>query len=278
MVSTQEFLDKLQKAIKTNSITLPTLPEVALRIRDAVESEDTSASQIAEMIATDAALSARLLQVANSPLYRGRMVIDSIQMAVARLGTKLIRNLITSLAMKQIFQATSDTMDHQLRSSWEQSVQIAAISRALSKQIPHLQADQAMLAGLVHNIGSLPVIKMAEDYQELVEDEDKLREIVESVGPTIGKSILTEWGFPPNMCIIPKNYQNLNYNGGAEADYVDLVIVARLQTLPPGHPQTGLDWNQVPSFGKLGLEPEIEVITIDGVAEEIEGVQELFLS
>ncbi len=278
MVEAQEFLNKLLKAIKDNTIVLPTLPEVALRIRDSVEREDTSAEQIADMVATDAALSARLLQVANSPLYRGRMVIDSIQMAVTRLGTKLIRTLITSLAMRQIFQATSDAMDHQLHSEWENSVQIAAISRALSKQVPHLQAEQAMLAGLVHNIGALPVITMAEDYPELVDNEVKLREMIDSVGPTIGKTILTEWGFPDSMSKIPKNYQNLSYDGGPEADYVDLVIVARLQFLPADHPQAQLDWSKVPSFAKIGLEPEVEVINIDGVAEEVEGVQEMLLN
>ena len=278
MVDAQEFLDKLLKAIKNNTITLPTLPEVALRIRDSVESEDTSAEQIADMVATDAALSARLLQVANSPLYRGRMVIDTIQMAVTRLGTKLIRTLITSLAMKQIFQATSDTMDQQLHLEWEHSVQIAALSRALSKQVPYLQAEKAMLAGLVHNIGSLPVITMAEDYPELVDNGIKLREIIDRVGPTIGETILTEWGFPETMCKIPKNYQNLNYDGGNKADFVDLVIVARLQTLPADHPDAQSDWTQVPSFGKIGLEPEVEVITIDGVAEEVEGVQEMLLN
>lgn len=277
MVGEQEFQDKLYVSIKDNSITLPTLPEVALRIRDAVEREDTAANQIAEMIATDPALSARLLQVANSPLYRGRMTIDSIQMAVTRLGTKLIRNLITSLAMKQIFQATSDTMDSQLHAAWEVSVQIAAISRALSKQVPHLQPEQAMLAGLVHNIGCLPVLVMSEDFPELLEDETKLEHIVNSVGPFIGETILTEWGFPRSMTIIPRNYQNLKYNGGKKADYVDLVIVAKLQTLPPNHHLAKSDWSQIPSFAKIGLEPEIEVINIDGVAEEIQEVQGMLL-
>ena len=246
MVNEQEFLDKLYKSIKNNTITLPTLPEVALRIRDAVEQEDTTAHHIADMVATDAALSARLLQVANSPLYRGRMTIDSIQMAVTRLGNKLIRNLITSLAMKQIFQATSDTMDSQLHAAWEQSVHVAAISRALSRQVSHLQPDQAMLAGLIHNIGCLPVLMMAENYPELVEDGIKLRHMVDSIGPYIGETILTEWGFPDSMTKIPGNYQNLEYDGGPEADYVDLVIIAKLQTLPSDHYLTKSDWSQIP--------------------------------
>lgn len=278
MVTSQEFLDKLRQAIKDNTITLPTLPEVALRIRDSVESEDTSADQIAEMVANDAALSARLLQVANSPLYRGRIVIDSIQMAVTRLGTKLIRTLITSLAMKQIFQATSDIMDQQLHTAWEQSVHTAAFSRALSKQVPHLQAEQAMLAGLIHNIGCLPVIAMAENYPELTEDEAKLKQIIDSVSPMIGQSILKEWGFPDIMCHIPKNYQNLKYNGGSEADYVDLVIVARLQTLTPDHEHAQANWSQIPSFRKIGIEPEVEIINIEGMAEEIEGVHKILLN
>jgi HD-like signal output (HDOD) protein len=278
MVTEQEFQDKLYKSIKNHSITLPTLPEVALRIRDSVEREETSATQIAEMVATDAALSARLLQVANSPLYGGRVTIDSIQMAVTRLGTKLIRNLITSLAMKQIFQATSDAMDSQLHAAWEESVQVAAISRALSRHVPHLQPEQAMLAGLVHNIGCLPVLVMSEDYPELVDDGILLRHMVDSISPFVGETILTEWGFPESMTKIPKNYQNLEYDGGPQANYVDLVIVAKLQTLPPDHYLTKSDWSQILSFSKIGLEPEIEVINIDGVAEEIQEVQGMLLS
>ncbi|MCP3669307.1 MAG: HDOD domain-containing protein [Gammaproteobacteria bacterium] len=278
MISEQEFLDQIYTAIKNNSITLPTLPEVALRIRDAVEQEDTTAREIADLVATDAALAARLLQVANSPLYRGRVTIDSIQMAVTRLGNKLIRNLILSLAMKQIFQATSDTMDTALRTAWDQSVQVAAISRALSKQIPHLLPEQAMLAGLVHNIGILPVLVMAENHPDLVEDGIKLRNMVDKVSPYIGESILKEWGFPENMSKIPLNFQNIEYDGGAIADYVDLVIVSRLQTLPPEHHLAQADWSVIPSFSKIGLEPEIEVINIDGVSEEVEEVCGMLLS
>ena len=86
MITEAEFLQQLQDAIRHNRITLPTLPEVALRVRDEVDKDSATAVKIAKTVATDAAVSARLLQVANSPLYRGRVSIDSIQMAVTRLG------------------------------------------------------------------------------------------------------------------------------------------------------------------------------------------------
>ena len=250
MIGKAAFFESLQTAIKENKITLPTLPEVALKVRDAVEQENVTAHQIADMVATDAALSARLLQVANSPLYRGRVPIESIQMAVTRLGYKLVRSLVVSLAMKQIFQATNDTLDVRLRSMWEQSVEIAAISRVLSQNLRHLDKEQAMLAGLIHNIGSLPILTWAESYPELMEDEAELDKLVA---------------------------ENLSYDSGPQADYVDVVIVARLQALPADKVGDMASWINVPAFLKVGLDPEVEMIEIEGVAEDIESVQAFFL-
>ncbi len=277
MIGKTEFLESLQTAIKEYKITLPTLPEVALKVRDAVEQENVTAHQIADMVATDAALSTRLLQVANSPLYRGRVPIESIQMAVTRLGYKLVRSLVVSLAMKQIFQATSDALDVRLRSMWEQSVEIAAISRVLSQNLPHLDRDQAMLAGLIHNIGALPVLTWAESYPELMEDETELDKRVAELTPIIGTQILEFWGFPETLIKVAAEAQNLGYDGGPQADYVDVVIVARLQALPADDSNGMANWINVPAFLKVGLDPEVELIEIEGVAEDIESVQGVLL-
>jgi HD-like signal output (HDOD) protein len=277
MISETEFIQELQTAIDENRITLPTLPEVALKVKDAVEQENSTASAIAEMVATDAALSARLLQVANSPLYRGRVPIESIQMAVTRLGLKLVRSLVVSLAMKQIFQATTDALDKRLRSVWEQSVEIAAISRALSQSQPHLEKEQAMLAGLVHNIGSLPILTMAETIPGLIENETRLDYFLEKFTPVIGKQILESWGFPESIVRVAENHRNLTYDGGPQATYADLVIVSRLQTVGDTLDLTEEEWLNIPAFDKVGLSPEVEVVNIEGVAEDMESVQEFFL-
>lgn len=87
----QEFLDYLHDAIKSNRLILPSLPEVALKVRDAVDRDDISAAKLAAMIAEDAALAARLIQVANSPLYRGRTEITGLQMAITRMGYNTVR-------------------------------------------------------------------------------------------------------------------------------------------------------------------------------------------
>ena len=272
MISEQEFSSQLRSAIEQNKITLPTLPEVALKIRDAVETDSSTAQQIADMVTTDAALSARLLQVANSPLYRGRVQIENIQMAVTRLGQKLVRSLVVSLAMKQIFQATSDTLDTRLRAIWEESVQVAAISRALAQTVG-LNREQAMLAGLIHNIGSLPILTMADSFPELMSDPKTLDSYVEHLSPDIGKLILLTWGFSEALVKVAENYRNLNYDGGPAADYVDVVQVARLQVVEDAGPE----WMLAPAFRKLGLEPEAEVIEIEGVADDVDEVRQILL-
>ena len=159
-----DLLEEIRTDIENKTLQLPTLPEVALQIRDEVESENTDAVKVATMVAKDAALSARLLQVANSPLYRGRVEIDSIQQAITRLGLKMVRSLVVSLAMKQIFQATSDTLDRQFRRIWDESLQVAAISRLLASAVPVLENEQAMLGGLVHNIGALPLLIKIDEH------------------------------------------------------------------------------------------------------------------
>jgi len=142
----EKLLEELTDDLESGRLILPTLPEVALRVRDAIEDETATASQLAKIVGTDAALSARLLQVANSPLYRSTSPIENIQTAIARMGSIQVRNLVNSLVMQQMFQATNEKVDTRLRHLWEHSVQVASISYVLASHGHGLQRDQAMLA------------------------------------------------------------------------------------------------------------------------------------
>ncbi|MEW8052441.1 MAG: HDOD domain-containing protein [Candidatus Thiodiazotropha sp.] len=279
MIDENQFLQKLNDAIDKNRITLPTLPEVALKVRDAVEREQSSANQIADIIASDAALSARLLQVANSPLYRGRMTIDNLQMAVARLGVRLVRSLVVSLIMQQIFQATSDLLDAKFRQVWEESVQIAALSRVLAANTDHLDKEQAMLAGLIHNIGALPILAFAESHDELLEDAAELDRVIDALSPQIGQRILEMWDFPESLIRVPANFLNLDYTSEGDIDYVDIVLVARLEAQINGDGSVDTSTlSQIPAFIKVGLEPEVNIIEIEGVADDIQNIEVMFIS
>jgi len=269
-----DLAEEILAEIDSNLIQLPTLPEVALRVREAVENENADAATIAGMVANDAALSARLLQVANSPLYRGRVEIDSIQQAITRLGVKMVRSLVISLAMKQIFQATSDTLDQQFRKVWDTSLQVAAISRVLAGAVPELENEQAMLGGLIHNIGALPILTKMDEQYGFNADQAIVTSLIEELSPGIGARILKNWNFAATLANIPEACVDLGHDPGPAPTYADIVLVARLQNLSAtGGPEAGADWSKVPAFAKIGMEPEVVIVDMEGPAEEIAEVR-----
>ena len=93
----------LTQAIENDELVLPTLPEVALRVREAAEDPDVSIPTLAKVIGNDTALTARIIKVVNSPLLRTNREINDLQMAISRLGINYTSNLATGLAMEQMF-------------------------------------------------------------------------------------------------------------------------------------------------------------------------------
>lgn len=271
-----DLVEEIRTEIENKTLQLPTLPEVALQIRDEVESENTDAGTVATMVAKDAALSARLLQVANSPLYRGRVEIDSIQQAITRLGLKMVRSLVVSIAMKQIFQATSDTLDKQFRQVWDDSLQVAAISRVLAAGVPELENEQAMLGGLVHNIGALPILTKIDEQYGFAAGETVVAHMIETLAPEIGSEILKHWNFSEALAGIPTTCLDLAYDPGPAPTYADVILVARLQNLSAkNRSETLPDWSQVPAFAKIGMETEMIMVDMEGPAEEIAEVRSM---
>ena len=246
---------ELIQAIDNDELVLPTLPEVALKVREAVDDPNISIPALSKVIGNDAALTARIIKVVNSPLLRTSKEITDLQAAISRLGMNYTCNLATGLAMEQMFQATSDVVDRKMREVWNKSTEIAGICHVLCKHYTRLAPDQATLAGLVHMIGILPILTYAEEHSELLADSISLNHVIEMIHPIIGDRILRAWDFPEQIACIPSQYLDFQRNS-AKVDYVDIVQVATLQSyLGSQHPYTQLDWSQIPAFAKLGLDP-----------------------
>lgn len=258
------FLNELKEAVANDSVTLPSLPEVALKIRDVVDNDDATAEQVAKALSQDGAVSARLIKVVNSPLYRTRTPVDDLQNAVTRLGVTLVRDLVINLAMKQMFRASSAVLDKKFRFIWNTSVDVAAICQMMSVTMDDISKEQALLAGLVHNIGALPIMQFAENDQAFIDDACSLDEIINECQGSVGELILKSWNFPENLIAVARHCHNFDFTDDNDANLVDLVQVALLQggfvieKYIPG------DWSVVPAFTKMGMDSDVNVINIDG--------------
>ncbi|MBB6342141.1 HD-like signal output (HDOD) protein [Pseudomonas fluvialis] len=271
----EKVQQELIQAIENDELVLPTLPEVALKVREAAEDPNVGIADLAKVIGNDAALTARIIKVVNSPLLRTSKEITDLQMAVGRLGINYTANLATGLAMEQMFQATSDVVDKKMREVWNKSTEIAGICHVLCKHYTRLLPDQATLAGLVSQIGILPILTYAEDHSELLADSISLNHVIEAIHPIIGDKILRTWDFPEPIACIPSQFLNFQRNS-AKADYVDIVQVAMLQSyLGTEHPYTKLDWSTIPAFAKLGLDPNVDMKEDEDLSDAMEAAMSM---
>lgn len=266
---------EITNAIDDDRLLLPTLPEVALRVREVAEDPNATISQLAEVIGHDAALTVRIIKVANSPLLRAARQIDDLNMALARLGMEYTSNLATGLAMEQMFQATSDMIDRRMRDVWSRSSEIAGICHVLCKHRSKLKVDKATLAGLVHKIGVLPILTYAEENSGLLRDSLTLDTVIEELHPSIGEKILQSWDFPDDLLNVPTQYSQFDRKVD-QPDYADLVTVAMLQSyMGTDHPYAKLDYNTVTAFGRLGLDPDMQGAEIEDLSEDMAAAMQM---
>lgn len=260
-------LEDLNAAIVADALILPTLPEVAWKIREACEDPDVDLARLSRVIGSDTALSARLMKVVNSPTMRPLHEVRDLQGAISRLGINYSCNLAIGLVIEQIFHARSPIVAQKMHDIWRSSLEIAGISHELARRFTRLPPDQAALAGLVHQIGALPILGYAEEATELLDDLVSLEYVIEQLHPQLGRHILAQWDFPPTLVEVPEQYQNLR-RLSPQVDYADVVTVANLINQREADPEP---FAQVPAWRQLGLHAQPGLS-----AEELDEARKLF--
>lgn len=264
----------LKRAIDQDKLVLPTLPEVALRVREVAENPKSGVNELAKMISNDAALTARIIRVCNSPLLRGNREINNLTMAINRLGMNYTATLATGLAMQQMFQATSEMIDKRMRAVWQNSTEVAGIAHVLAQHYTKVKPEQATLAGLIHQIGALPILTYIEE-KDIRINNVMLDNLIDRLHPIIGERILQKWDFAAELQQVPRGHVDFNRKA-PQADLVDVVMVAKLQSLIGSkHPYTEIDWNTISAFQRLGLDPNVDMNEAEDLSAEMEAAMAL---
>lgn len=270
------MVDRIKQAYKTNQIMLPEMPEVAMRIREAIRGESFNLQQIAKLIQMDPAITARLIQIANSPLHRGASPIEDCRSAISRLGLATTQEIVTCLAMQNVFADVSSQIKLQVRKIWDHSCKVAAFSYVLARVTPGINEDKAMLAGLVHDIGVLPVLYYASDFPELLEQPEILQDVINQMRGVLGKAILKKWKFEEALIDIPENADNWSRQHDEKFDYADVVILAQLHSFFGENKEANIPaLPDVPAFQRHGLYqlgPDASLELIDEAQQEISSI------
>lgn len=272
------LLDDLEK----NQLVLPSLPDVAIRVGRAMRDENTNARKLANVIQTDPAITTKLIRAANSPLYAGVTPVDSCAAAIIRLGADTTHKLVLTFALRELFNTRSTVLKQHMLSLWEHSVKVSAICYVLAKVSDQFNPEHALLAGLLHDIGSVAVLSYAERFPEVANDDVKLEQVLADMRGRIGSAILRSWGFIDDLIVVARDAEDWLREHEGKADYTDLVIIAQLHTYI-GQPEMAhlptLD--QVPALKKLEmgeLTPKLSLKILDKAEEKIARAESLLRS
>jgi HD-like signal output (HDOD) protein len=214
MATENALLTILIEKTNNDTLVLPTLPAIALKVRRAADDPDINLNAMADVIGQDPSLSARMIKISNSA-YLGRSVkVTSTQQAVTRIGLVQIKSIATALAMEQLFVSKNAIVKQYMEKIWNDTINVVANALAALdvhvKQTKNRQLtlDSLMLAALIHNIGVLPILTEAERHADVFANPTFLDVAIDKLAGKIGAGIMKEWGFEPefiNLALVWKD-------------------------------------------------------------------------
>ncbi len=276
---TVQLMADIERDAKANKLNIPSLPDIALQVQAAIKRDVSDVSEVARIVMADPPLAGRLIQVANSPMYRGKAPITTCQMAISRMGLKVTRDLVVGCSLQQMFDSESSLLKHFMRKVWQRSTHVAALCAVISRHGRGVDEDRAMLAGLIHNIGALPIISYAEKYPELVEDEEMLSKIVDRLSGEVGVQVLRRWDFELDLIGVVRGACDWYRDAGPRPDYCDVVLLAQLYGFidtPQMENHPAID--EVPAFSKFSLGrlgPKMTLRVLETAQADIEEIEKM---
>jgi putative nucleotidyltransferase with HDIG domain len=212
----ETLADENLKALLSSSDALPSPPETYLCLSDALQRDESSTRDFAEIIESDPLLSANLLEVVNSPAFGLSVQIESIQELFEVVGVHVVRSLILSLHTKDFFQPRTPN-GGLFEELWQHALETAALSRKLAslERLNFRECQTCYVAGLLHDIGQFVLAAQVNhqsagecpNMQALLKYEREQLGVSHTV---IGAYLLGLWGLPEPVVITAELHHNLD--------------------------------------------------------------------
>lgn len=182
-------------------VVFPTSFEAAIRLRKALQNSNLPIPRIASIVSVEPLVAAKLLHLANSVLYSpdGTPARD-LQAAISRLGVKLVRTTALAIAMGQLMRSKEMAIFSDFTQAlWAHTLKTAAAARVLARTHTRINPDEAMLAGLVHDLGAFYMLYRAAQYPELRTRPETVKYLIIQWHEGIGVTLLHALGIPDDI-------------------------------------------------------------------------------
>ena len=212
---------------------LPTIPVVATKVMQLIESESATAEELAKVVASDPAVAARVLKISNSSFYGCQRQIQTLSHAIVVLGFATLKSLVVAASVKQVYQPYGLTE----KMLWEHSFGAGLASRIIAKETRLVSQEEAFLGGLFHDIGKIIMNTMnKQQFQDVMQRcyndgltfADAEKQVYSYTHSEVGGLVIKKWNFPDMLMHAVLNHHILEFAEDEDPCQVNLTCVVGL--------------------------------------------------
>ncbi|MFO1401138.1 MAG: HDOD domain-containing protein [Steroidobacteraceae bacterium] len=224
----RRFAQELAAAIGRGAVELPAWSQMTERARAALDDENLDDDRLARLLAAEAGLAVRVLTIANAAMFAaGGSRTADLKLAVMRLGRDCVRSAVYAYALAQLRHAPRLLeVREELRLQWRESTAVATLARLVATATGCVDPDEALLAGLLHNIGKLALLAQLEAAPPGLRAPAARTALLIAWHARIGLALALDWRLPEAVCNAIAEQDTLEATRGGRANLNDVLAVA----------------------------------------------------
>ncbi len=258
-LANNRLLQLFSQYFMEEKLEIPSLPNIAIRLRKAMQKEISVADAV-KIVQLDPVITAKLIEVANCPLYLTLNPAKSCHDAVSRIGLNATRNLVISFSIKQIFKSHAPDIKKYLDRLWKQSLNLSCLSYVLALESKQHNPEEALLAGLICDIGAIPFLNFVANLPTEYHDITEIDKAIPVVKNIVGATVLKNWNFTEEFIQVALTSDDWYQNSSDQLSLTDIVVLSRLHNKISHKQPAGLPAiTSIPAASKLkniALSPE----------------------
>ncbi len=222
-----KLLQDIARDLSGEVVSFPTFLDITFQVRSALKKPDLTSAQLGALVSAEPLMSTKIIRLANSAALNtsGKVIVD-LTTAITRVGMEALRSISFAVAMEQLLNskkmAPFETLSRRL---WEHTMDVAAMSRVIARRMTRINPDEAMFAGLVHDIGVFYLLSRAVNFPALVADGHELQQLLVQWHDNIGHALLSAMGLPEAILTAVLEHEQ-DRPGGAFKSIGDILFVA----------------------------------------------------
>jgi HD-like signal output (HDOD) protein len=219
MEAESSLVGMIDRYVTSKTVKLPAFNATALRIQREVAKEEPDSRLIEKLIVSDQSLTGEVLRVSNSSFYKGLTQVATVRDAIIRMGNIEVSNIVSMVALQHNFRSKNQNIHKIMEKLWRHSVGCAIGANWLARQTGfQALAHETFIAGLLHDVGKLYVLKVLDDMKATGEvknlPSDKvIDELMQQLHTDQGYAIMTHWNLPEKYCRVARDHHLAEIGG-----------------------------------------------------------------